>query len=178
MRIQQGLRPQDILVLLKLAASPGKEWRQLDLALELGLSQYEISVSLERAKNSGFLDDSKKRLNRSALEEFLIHGVKYVYPALPGGVCRGIPTSHSAPPLSKHIVSKEHDQYVWPFADGRVRGQAIAPIYESVPYAAQKDQKLYELLCLVDAFRVGRARERELAQKELKRRLHEPETVS
>ena len=173
MRLLQGLRPQDILILLKLVASKGKEWRQVDLAQELGLSQYEISVALERAKNSGFLDSSKKRIMKSALEEFLIHGLKYVYPALPGSVCRGIPTSHSALPLSKHIVSKEHDQYVWPFADGNVRGQAIEPLYESAPLAAHKDPKLHELLALVDALRVGRAREREIAERELRRRLHE-----
>lgn len=173
MRSQQSLRPQDILVLLKLVASKGKQWRQVDLAQELGLSQYEISMALERAKNSGFLDNSKKRIMRSALEEFLVHGIKYVYPVRPGSVCRGIPTSHSAPPLSKHIVSNEHDQYVWPFVDGTLRGQAIAPLYESVPIAAQKDPGLHELLSLVDALRVGRAREREIAERELKRRLHE-----
>lgn len=172
MRVLNGLRPQDILVLLKLVASQGKEWRQVDLAQELGLSQFEISNALERAKYSGFLDGSKKRVMKSALEEFLVHGLKYVYPVLPGAVCRGIPTSHSAPPLSKHIVSKEHDQYVWPFVDGNLRGQAIEPLYESVPLAAQKDPKLHELLALVDALRVGRAREREIAQRELKRRLH------
>ena len=173
MRLQQGLRPQDILLLLKLVASKGKEWRQVDLAQELGLSQYEVSMALERAKSSGFLDGSKKKLMRFALEEFLLHGIKYVYPAKPGAVCLGVPTSHSAPPISKQIVSNEHDQYVWPFNDGDVRGQAIVPLYESVPYAAKRDPQLHELLALVDAIRVGRARERQMAAEELKRRLHE-----
>ena len=36
--------------------------------------------------------------------------------------------------------------------------------------AALKDKKLHELLALVDALRVGRARERELAIIELKKR--------
>jgi hypothetical protein len=34
-----------------------------------------------------------------------------------------------------------------------------------------KDEKLHELLALADALRVGRAREKELAVKELKKRL-------
>jgi len=34
-----------------------------------------------------------------------------------------------------------------------------------------KDPSLHELLALVDALRVGRAREKELALKELKKRL-------
>lgn len=173
MREYHGLRPQDILVLLKLLASQGREWRQVDLAQELGLSQYEISAALTRAEYSGFLDRAKKRLNKSALEEFLLHGLKYVYPAKPGPVCRGVPTSHSAPPISKQIVSEPHDQYVWPHDLGDIRGQGIPPLYESAPEAARKDPKLHELLALVDALRVGRARERQIAADELKQRLHE-----
>lgn len=173
MRAQQGIKPQDILVLLKMVAGKGRSWRIVDLAQELGLSISEVSMALERAKNSGLLDGSKKMLMRSALLEFLIHGLKYVYPAQQGPICRGIPTSHSAPPLSKRIVSKEHDQYVWPFADGTMRGQALSPLYESAPQAAQRDPQLHELLALVDALRVGRARERYFASKELERRLNE-----
>jgi len=173
MRSQSSLRPQDILLLLKLAVSPDKQWRQVDLARELGLSQYEVSVSLERARNSRLLDSSKKQVMRSALLELVLHGLKYVYPAEPGPVVRGIPTSHSAPPLAKRIVSEEHDQYVWPSGQGTMRGQAIEPIYDSAPEAARRDPKLHELLALVDALRVGRARERQIATEELTRRLHE-----
>ena len=173
MREYHGLRPQDILVLLKMLASSGKEWRQVDLARELGLSQFEISAALSRAEYSGFLDRAKKRINKSALEEFLLHGLKYVYPAKPGAVCRGVPTAHSALPITKKIVSSPHDQYVWPHDDGEVRGQGIPPLYASAPEAARKDPKLHELLALVDALRIGRARERQIAVMELKRRLHE-----
>jgi hypothetical protein len=172
MREYHGLRPQDILVLLKMFASPEREWRQVDLAQELGLSQFEISAALSRAEYSGFLDHAKKRINKSALEEFLLHGLKYVYPAKPGAVCRGVPTAHSALPISKKIVSNPHDQYVWPHDEGEVRGQGIPPLYESAPEAARKDPKLHELLALVDALRVGRARERQLAADEFKRRFH------
>ena len=173
MRVHHGLRPQDILVLLKLLASQGRAWRQVDLAQELGLSQYEVSASLMRAEYSGFLDRSKKRLNKSALGEFLLHGLKYVYPAKPGAVCRGVPTAHSALPISKMIVSSPHDQYVWPHDEGEVRGQGIPPLYGSAPEAARRDPKLHELLALVDALRVGRARERKIAADELKSRRNE-----
>lgn len=172
MRDYHSLRPQDILVLLKMLASPEKEWRQVDLAQALGLSQFEISAALSRAEYSGFLDSAKKRINKSALEEFLLHGLKYVYPARPGAVGRGVPTAHSALPISKKIVSNPHDQYVWAHGEGEVRGQAIPPLYESAPEAARKDPKLHELLALVDALRVGRARERQIAADEIKRRLH------
>ena len=129
-------------------------------------------MALERCKRSRLVDSSKKKINWPALLEFVIHGLKYVYPAEPGPLCRGVPTAHSAPPLSKEIVSNDNDQYVWPCGDGTVRGQAIEPLYSSVPQAAMKDPALYELLALVDALRAGRARERQIAAEELKRRLH------
>jgi len=171
MRVIQGIKPQDILILLKLCLWRDREWRHVDLAAELGLSQTEVSFALERCRTSGFLDSAKKRVLRFALLEFLEHGLKYVYPVQPGAVCRGMPTAHSAPPLSKRIVSDADDQYVWPWVDGNVRGQGISPLYESVPHAAAKDSQLYELLALVDALRVGRARERAIALEELESRL-------
>lgn len=170
MRTIQGIRPQDILILLKLCLWREKAWRHIDLARDLGLSQTEVSFALSRCQASGFLDEARKRVNRSALLEFLLHGLKYVYPARPGSLSRGMPTAHSAAPLSKKIVSDEHDQFVWPHVDGTVRGQAIEPLYESVPFAAAKDPALHELLALVDALRVGRAREKALAAQELEER--------
>ncbi|MGK7393296.1 MAG: hypothetical protein ACNS62_01945 [Candidatus Cyclobacteriaceae bacterium M3_2C_046] len=101
--------------------------------------------------------------------EFLQYGLRYVFPVQPGPVVRGIPTAHSAPPLDKQINSSEH--YVWPYSKGNIRGQSILPLYPSIPQAALKDEKLYELLALVDTLRVGRAREKELAVDELKKRL-------
>jgi hypothetical protein len=158
--------------LLKLAASQGRSWRLVDLGQELGMSIFEVSMALRRSQRARLIDSSKKKVNRPALLELILHGIKYVYPAEPGAVCRGVPTAHSAPPLSKEIVSNDNDQYVWPSGDGTVRGQSIEPLYASVPQAAMKDPALHELLALVDALRVGRARERQIAAEELKRRLH------
>lgn len=171
-RAQPGLKPQDILVLLKLLAAGEKRWRMVDLGLELGLSQSEISMALERARRVGLIDASKKKVIRSAMEEFLLHGLKYVFPAEIGMLCRGIPTSHSAPPLAKKIVSDENDQYVWPHPEGSLRGQAVSPLCEWAPEAARKDPCLHELLALVDALRLGRARERMIAAEEIRGRLH------
>ena len=44
-------------------------------------------------------------------------------------------------------------------------------LYASVPGAARRDRALYDLLALVDAIRIGRARERALAEKEITHRL-------
>jgi len=101
--------------------------------------------------------------------EFLLYGIKYVFPQKPGPVVRGIPTSHSASPLKEKIQSSE--DYVWPYAQGNIRGHSIIPLFVSAPGAALKDSDLHELLALVDALRVGRAREKEMAVTELKKRL-------
>ena len=101
--------------------------------------------------------------------EFLQYGLKYTFPIKPGPVVRGLPTSHSASPLKDEIQSTE--AYVWPYAKGTVRGHSILPLHPSVPAAALKDEKLYALLALADALRVGRAREKELALVELRKRL-------
>ncbi|MDE2313914.1 MAG: hypothetical protein KGL04_07055 [Elusimicrobia bacterium] len=172
MQALSGVKPQDILVLLKLKLNDDRSWRLVDLAQELGLSVSEVSMALERARNSGLINSEKKRVIRAALEEFILHGLKYVYPAQPGPVCRGVPTAHSAPPIAQRIISDENDQYVWPDAAGSLRGQAIEPLYSSVPAAARKDPKLHEMLALIDALRAGRARERGIATEEIKKRLH------
>jgi hypothetical protein len=102
-----------------------------------------------------------------ALLDFLKCGITYVFPQRPGALVKGVPTAHSAPPLNAQIVSNEH--YVWPSARGTIRGQAIEPLYPSVVKAVENDAILYKLLSLVDALRVGRAREKAIAIKELEK---------
>lgn len=140
-----------------------------DLAAELGISASEVSESLNRSLLAGLIAPDKKQLMKQALLEFLLHGMKYVYPVQPGAPVRGMATAHSAPPLSNEIASGE--AYVWPWHKGRVRGHAIEPLHPSVPEACKRDEALYHMLALADAIRVGRARERELASKELARRI-------
>ncbi len=173
MRSTRAIRPQDILVLAKLLAGPRKSWRQIDLAQELGLSQFEVGLSLESCRRAGLLNPDKKKPLKKAALEFLVHGLKYAFPAETGSIVRGIPTAHSAPPLAGKIISRESgaEQYVWPYAKGKVRGVSVIPLYPSAPEAAQKDEKLYELLALLDAIRLGRTREQKLAIEILKARL-------
>ena len=166
---QTSISPQDIVVLLKISTYNNQYWEQAPLSEELYMSQSEISKSVARSKYAGLLYSSVKKVRRLALMELLQYGISYVFPQQPGPIVRGIPTAHSAPPLNNIIVSNE--PYVWPSGKGKIRGQSIIPLYPSVVEAVQKDEKLYELLALVDAIRVGRAREKEIAIKELKSRI-------
>ncbi|MBC7543863.1 MAG: hypothetical protein H7338_14155 [Candidatus Sericytochromatia bacterium] len=158
----QSMKPQDILVLLGVLQAPMK-WRHADLAMELGLSQSEVTTSLERSRLAGLIDDDKRTVFRKALLEFIEHGLRYVFPAKPGPIVRGVPTAYSAPPLSDTIRTTEMDTMVWPSPDGYQRGQAIEPLYPSVPAAAMRNPQLHMMLALIDAIRIGQARERTLA---------------
>lgn len=166
---QQIMSPHDLVILLKIVSYGKVQWFQKPTAAALGISQSEISKSLNRSKYAGLLAPNGKTVMKMALLEFLQFGIRYVFPVKPGPVVRGVPTSHSASPLKAEIQSSE--AYVWSFGKGTVRGHSIVPLYPSVPEAALKDEKLHELLALVDALRVGRAREREMAVNELKKRL-------
>jgi hypothetical protein len=117
-------------------------------------------------------DESRKIPIRKNLEEFLIHGVKYAYPPQHGALTRGIPTGYAAYPLNEMLTLGTNDvPPVWSHPEGDVRGYEFFPLYKSAPSAALKDKELYALLAILDAIRDGRARERELAIKELITRL-------
>ncbi|MFC2080805.1 hypothetical protein ACFLR8_01175 [Bacteroidota bacterium] len=165
------MRPQDIVILLKLVAIGNNKWFMKDLSIELKISQSEVSESLNRSMLAGLISASKNKIMTNALLDFLIYGIKYVYPVKPGSIGRGVKTAHSAPPLDKMIRSD--DIYVWPWAYGEARGQYVEPLFWSVPEVCQKDKKLYILLSLVEAIRIGKAREHNLAVIELKSLLSE-----
>jgi predicted transcriptional regulator len=169
MKKHSGMRPHDIVILLKIASKDQSSWYMKDISQELNISASEVSESINRSKIAGLIAPHNNKLMKLALLDFLEHGLKYVYPQQPGAIVRGIPTAHSAPPLNKTIISDE--PYVWPSGKGTMRGQSIQPLYPSVIEAVKKDTKLYELLALVDAIRVGRAREKEMAIEALKSRL-------
>ncbi len=167
--LQPTMSPLDVVVLLKIISLGDQSCNQKPLAEALFMSQSEISKSFARSRYAGLLDPSGKKVRKLAFMEFLQYGIAYAFPQQPGAVVRGIPTAHSASPLNEVIQSTE--PYVWPSGKGTLRGQSIIPLYPSVVDAVQNDPKLYELLALVDALRVGRAREKEIAIVELQKRI-------
>ena len=126
MKKHNGMRPQDVVILLKIAAKGDKNWRMKDIATELGISGSEVSESFNRSILAGLLNSDKQQLMKSALLEFLQHGLKYVFPQKPGALVRGMPTAHAAPPLRQLIQSEE--MYVWQWAEGKApsrRSQSV-----------------------------------------------------
>lgn len=162
------LKPQELLVLLKAVAHPQRRFTFAALAQELSMSPAEVHASVKRAVIAG-LAVSRGRGDwspvRPALLEFITSGVRYAFPAVIGPVKRGIPTTFGAPPLAGLISSPSGEAPVWAHAEGSAKGPSLSPIYRTAPQAALADPALHGLLALLDAMRVGRAREREQAAK-------------
>jgi len=165
------LKPQDIYILLKLVAMGENQWSYASVAGDLFMSASEVHAGIKRAMAARLMSSDSVRPLKKSLEEFLIHGVKYAFPPDHGGLTRGVATGYAAPPLKDIITQPNEPPPVWPDPEGNTRGYEFSPLYKTVPKAAAKDAKLYELLAIVDAIRDGRAREREIAVKELKARL-------
>ncbi|MFT7680504.1 MAG: hypothetical protein ACI8QC_004510 [Planctomycetota bacterium] len=170
------LKPLDLFVCLKIAIGRSDSWTYLQLAESLGLSASETNAAVKRSLSAGLLVpalDSKGKPGpkTQALLEFIEHGVRYAFFESPGATRRGMPTAHSAPPLSDRIQSDASQPFVWADPEGEVRGQEFRPLYKSAPAAARRDPALYEVLALVDAIRGGRTRERQLGFELLAERL-------
>ena len=167
------MKPQDILIILKIHTWKGERWSISSLAGSVGMSGSETHGAIKRCELSGIYNPITRKPVLAALEEFIIHGLKYAFPAEPGPPDRGMPTAHSAPPLSEHIAGTE-EIYVWPYSKGSARGISVTPLYPSVPFACEGDTELYGYLALIDAIRIGRARERKLAEEIIVKNLRGP----
>jgi hypothetical protein len=187
------LKPQDIVVLLKLGLERGSP-TLATLSAQLGISASEVHSAMNRASSASLLDLTARRPRVSQLLEFLEHGIRYVFVSRRGEITRGVPTAFSAPPLTELLsrpllafdnpltraaaAAAGHPQLsapavplVWPHPEGEVRGESFEPLYPSAVDAARRDNNLYQCLALVDALRIGRAREKKLAIDLLAERL-------
>jgi len=167
-----ALKTQDILVLLKLVVLRNEAWTYSQLATELDLSSSQVHAAVRRLIRSGLAIDENGhiRIHTRNLEEFLVHALRYLSVPEKGPKSRGMATLTSAPPFASQFIN-DGEPIVWPDPSGEVRGESLTPIYKSAPAAARRDPVLYELLVIADALRAGRARERQAAVKELKKRL-------
>jgi predicted nucleotidyltransferase len=167
------LKPQDILVLLKLVVIQGKPWSYNQLALDLGMSPAEVHAGVKRLLMAqlGANKDGKLTPDIQALSEFLTSRLRYVFVPERGELTRGMPTRYSALPLREMIAAPDEPIPVWPDPEGEARGVSFSPLYKSVPKAARADPALYELLTLVDAIRGGSPPESKLALQLLQDRL-------
>jgi hypothetical protein len=167
MKAQETLRPVDVVVALALALTPEQGFEDLAESVGIGLSSAHRSV--RRLQSAGIVLPHRRASDIPALLDFLIHGAPRVfYPQL-GPEAPGVPTAHAGPLLAEEITSDR--AAVWPTAGGSVRGESLVPLYPGAVELPERHPELYGLLTLVDALRIGRARERSLAARMLNEQL-------
>lgn len=166
---QLALKPQDLLLVLKVAVNPGKDFLLVDLASELGIAVSLIHGSARRAEQARLLSraSGSLRASKPAVREFVMYGAKYSFPGQLGAMGRGLPTAIGGPVLAPLFEGSANLPPVWPDAEGGSWGPGLTALHPGVPAAARLDPKLYAVLSLFDAVRVGAAREREMALERL-----------
>jgi hypothetical protein len=144
-----------------------------------GISASETHAAVRRGAASGLImrepgpeEGFPWRVVTAATEEFLFHGLKYVLPLNTGTLTRGIPTGTNAPGLNQgHESLLEGETWVWPHAEGAVRGLSVEPLYRSAPSAALKDEMLHQALAALDLIRARNHRLRRSGEEWLRTHL-------
>jgi hypothetical protein len=167
--IKRGLQAGLLLPNREMPAQPAEAGSSAALGVQEPMGIYR--VTRKRVRRSALPDseavaDNAVRPHSHNLAEFALHGAKYAFPAEKLPLVVGVPTSHSAPAFAGVFAPGSTD-FVWPHPNGSVRGVGVEPLHPSVPFAAMQDAKLYEMLALFDALRVGKARERGMALERL-----------
>lgn len=165
-----SLKPQDVLVTLKLAVCD-TPWTYPTLAASVGLSASEAHGAVQRAVSARLIGSETLKPMRGNLVEFLVHGLPFVFVPKRGEVVRGLRTAHAAMPMREAVAQGDDLPPVWRHPEGDTRGISVEPVYPSAVLAALADSALYECLALIDSLRIGRARERALAAEFLDQRL-------
>jgi AraC-like DNA-binding protein len=157
------LKPQDVMIMLKIVTMHQREWKYSEVALELGMSPSEVHSGVKRLKRCNLLSELRMDMGGAeqklhlpdidALKEFMQHGIMYVFPAVYGKPAKGLPTSYGVEHLFEGYGFTGGFIPVWELEVGEYVGASVKPLYTSAPKAAMNDFQLYELLALTDAMR-------------------------
>jgi DNA-binding Lrp family transcriptional regulator len=161
------LKPQDTVLVLKYWSLKQDKLDSSvrDIAESIGISPSEVSKGTRRLVAARLVVERDARVfaESGALLEWLGYGVRYAYPQESVGYGRGMATSWNCPVLKSEMVAPT-PAFVWPVSRGDAEGALIKPFHESVPVAASKDERLYQILSLLEAIRGGKPRELAIAR--------------
>lgn len=168
-----SLKPLDVVIALKIVTLGREPWTISDIASSLRISKASASMALHRLEHCNLYKVKRRVVIVEALKDFLIYGIRCVYPAQRGGIVRGFPTSIAALPMSTHMdVAALSWPPVWKSIKGSKQGYEIVPLFQNVEFIIA-DKPLYEFLALVDVLREGPPRERKIAIDELESRFNQ-----
>jgi hypothetical protein len=167
------VKDSDVYVLSGLLAHD-EAWSYRSLAERLRVTHPVVQRALERAKGVDLYSVDRREVHLPHFEEFALHALRFVAPARLGALTPGVPAVWAAEPMARAIRSSgDEPPPVWPYARGRVRGQAIEPLHSAAPEAVENWPELGEVLALLDSLRAGDARVRKVAGNLLSKMLRE-----
>jgi hypothetical protein len=157
------VKGSDIYVLSGLLAHD-EVWSYRSLAEQLHVPHPVVQRALRRAKGADLYSVDRREVHLPNFEEFALHALRFVVPARLGPLTAGVLAAWAAEPMAGAIRSSgDEPPPVWPYARGRVRGQAIEPLHTAGPEAVENWPELGEVLALLDSLRAGDARVRKVA---------------
>jgi len=125
---QPTLRPFDVAVGLRLLLEPEERYEPLAEALVTRTSAVHRSVA--RLRLSGLCTPSTRTIARFAFREFLVHGVRYAFPAVHGPDRTGMATAWSHAQVGPFFTDAELPRpMVWQSDRGSARGESLAPLF-------------------------------------------------
>src|ERR1700734_4113193 len=104
------LKGQDMIILILLRLRSKQIWTYDVLSNLTGISRSQCHLAIQRLRSSRLLvpsPDNPWHIPAAAFKEFVIHGLKYSFPAKIGSIVNGIPTAHSAVFVSKSFAAGE-----------------------------------------------------------------------
>lgn len=168
---QPTLRPFDVAVALRLVLVP--EDRYEPMAMALATSTSAVHRSVARLQHAGICGPGSRTVRADSLIEFLVHGVRYAFPAVHGPERQGLPTACAHPDVAGALGGEEQVRaLVWPMEGGSMRGESLVPLFNGVTKVAARDARLHQLLACVDVLRIGTAHQRSVAESLLRREMH------
>jgi hypothetical protein len=158
------VKKPDIYVLSGLLAHDGG-WSYRSLAERLRVPHPVVQRAFSRAQEADLYSGERREVHVPHFEEFAVHALRFVAPAQLGAIVPGVPAAWAAEPMASAIHSSDEEPPpVWPYARGRVRGQAIEPLHSAAPEAVEAWPELGEILALLDSLRAGDLRVRHVAE--------------
>ncbi len=170
---EEVLEQKGIIEFSEIEVYRGSLYTVRGLEKTTGISKTQIADSIKRCMDIGLAKKDRKygvpRTNKKALLEFIIYGIRYVFPVRMGELTRGIATSFSAPVLNERLFSSGELIAVWSDERAKSKGLKVILFFHTVPHAVRQDGDLYAMLALVDAIRLGNQREATLAANMLEK---------
>lgn len=165
------VKAPDIYVLAGLLAED-QPWSYRSLAERLRVPHPVVQRALARAGDADLYSGERREVHIPHLQEFAIHALRFVVPTRLGALVPGVPAAWAAEPMVGAIrISGDEQPPVWPYARGKVRGQAVEPLHPAAPEAVEDWPDLGEILALLDSLRAGDPRIRRVAADLLERTL-------